>query len=466
MNKPTPWNPAPRPRRKRAAWAILALALPAAAAPVTASPSSAEITVTAPGVDAPETLTLDSAVLFALEHNELVRESEAGARKARAGVREVSANNLPQVSVSAQAVRQKESTATLPGATGPISLTLAAPHAEVASANLTQALDIFGQVRRARNIASLAARIEALNVARSRSEVTFETRAAYYDVLRAAGAVEVAQAAVEDATEQLRLAHSFVNAGSAAPFDVTRADVALADRRQTLLGARNSLALAGAAFNNVLGRPVSTPVRVTALSTAPNRDVDIDGQTEKALVARPEVLQADLAVEAQRETVRLHRLDTAPMIALTGSATHLFNPTGLSSQADTWTAGVGASWPLWDSGAARARVDAAKANVEVAGLQREQLRRGVALEVRQAGLNVQDTSDRFDVADKTVGQAEEALRLARTRYQNGVSAQIEVLDAETALVQARFNRNNALYDHLAARAAFDRALMGRLSAGG
>jgi outer membrane protein TolC len=55
-----------------------------------------------------------------------------------------------------------------------------------------------------------------------------------------------------------------------------------------------------------------------------------------------------------------------------------------------------------------------------AELQRDQLRRGISLEVRQAGLNVQDTADRFMVAVQAAGQAEEALRLARVRYESGI----------------------------------------------
>ncbi|NMC83617.1 MAG: TolC family protein [Armatimonadetes bacterium] len=413
--------------------------------------------------DAEGMMTLDQAVEIALKNSETVAINREGLVSAHAKVREVTASGLPTVTVAGQVLRQKEVSFSLPMGDTVQEVTISPKYSRVAQASVNQILDIFGLVRKAKQMASIGEQIQALNLARSRSEVIFQTRAAYYNVLRANGAVEVATAAVREAEEQLRLARAFVGEGASPKFDQTRAEVALADKQQSLISALNTLQLAGAAFNNALARPVDTPVTITPLDDAVSREVDIAGQTEKALESRPEILQAGLGVKAGRVNVGLQKLGNKPTVALTGAYSYNFTASGFSTEKGNWNTGIGVSWPLWDSGSTRAKVDGAKADARASELQVEQARRGVALEVRNAGLQVQTAADRYDVALKVLDQAEEALRLARARYQNGVSTQLEVIDAEAALTAAQFNLNNSRYDYLQARADFDRALMGRLS---
>lgn len=416
-------------------------------------------------------LTLEEAIDAALAHNELIGQNESGFRRARAQVREAAAGGLPKVTLTGSVAKQKEVSTVFPlpnpetGQTQPTTIVLNPGTSRVANANLTQLIDVFGLVRKAREITDLSARVQQLNVARARSEVIYGTRTAYYTALRAGGAVEVAQAAVNDAEEQLRLARAFVEAGTAPQFDMTRAEVQLADRRQTLISANDALSLAGAALNNVLGRAVDTPLTLAPISGTPDGTVDIAAQTERALEARPELLQIDLGLRAGEVNVDLQRLGNYPTLAVGANYNYNFTATGFSAEKGNWNLGLNASWPLYQGGAVRARVDQAREQVRTTELQRSQARRGVTLDVRQSGLRVRETADRFAVADQAVGMAEEALRLARVRYQNGVSPQLEVTDAETALTQARFNRNNALYDHLTARAAFDASVLGRLPGG-
>ena len=60
-------------------------------------------------------------------------------------------------------------------------------------------------------------------------------------------------------------------------------------------------------------------------------------------------------------------------------------------------------------------------------------------------------------------QAEEALRLANARTDAGTGTQLDVLDAETALTEARTTRSLALRDYAVAVARMERA-MGAMAA--
>jgi len=431
---------------------------PSPSAPVAVTDAG---TVAVPADTAPTAaLNLDDAITLALQHNETVAESQAGVSRARTQARTVAAQGLPQASASASALRQKESVANL----GASSVVISPATSKSASLSASQILDVFGLVRRSKDIADIATRIQVLNVARSRSEVIYQTRVAYYTVLRAGGAIDVAQAAVADAAEQLRLARANKTAGTAPGYDVVRAEVQYAQQEQQLVTARDSLDLAAAALNDTLGRAVDTPVRIAAINEAPDRAVDMAAQAERALEARPEVVQADLSVRSNSVNVGLKRLGNYPTLSAVAGYSYNFTASGLSANKDSWDVGVNVQFPILDGGATHAEVRSAQADVRIAELQRDQLRRGVTLQVRQAGLAVQEAADRFNVADKAVGQAEEALRIARVRYQGGVATQLEVTDAETQLVSTRQTRNSARYDYYAARAAFDASVTGRLGA--
>jgi len=92
----------------------------------------------------------------------------------------------------------------------------------------------------------------------------------------------------------------------------------------------------------------------------------------------------------------------------------------------------------------------------------------VQVDVQQAYIALVQARNRVAVANVGLGQAREAFRLARVRYnagvsqQTGVSPQLELSNAQTTLAQAQSNQVNALYDYNSARAQLDHAV-GRYS---
>jgi outer membrane protein len=81
----------------------------------------------------------------------------------------------------------------------------------------------------------------------------------------------------------------------------------------------------------------------------------------------------------------------------------------------------------------------------------------VALQVRQAWLDTQETGKRIDVARTALASAEENLRLARDRYNQGLTNHTEVLEAETLRTRSHTNYYAALYDAAFARLRLKRA---------
>ncbi len=73
-------------------------------------------------------------------------------------------------------------------------------------------------------------------------------------------------------------------------------------------------------------------------------------------------------------------------------------------------------------------------------------------------LEIANARQRLAVTEKATSQAEENLRVAKSRYQNGIGTNTEVLDAETLRSLTHSNHNNARYDAALARLRLARAI--------
>jgi outer membrane protein TolC len=78
--------------------------------------------------------------------------------------------------------------------------------------------------------------------------------------------------------------------------------------------------------------------------------------------------------------------------------------------------------------------------------------------VRTAYSDFLEAKEVLDSQTKVQEQAEEALREANARFDAGTGTQLDVLDAETSLTQARTTQVQALHDYATARARLERAI--------
>jgi outer membrane protein TolC len=111
-----------------------------------------------------------------------------------------------------------------------------------------------------------------------------------------------------------------------------------------------------------------------------------------------------------------------------------------------WMVGIGLNWSLFDGGQARKTASALSFREKALRQERENLRSHVELEVRQAWLRLNETTERQRLTERAVEQAEENLRVVRDRYRNGEGTNTEVLDAEVLRSRSRSNFDNAGFD--------------------
>jgi len=164
----------------------------------------------------------------------------------------------------------------------------------------------------------------------------------------------------------------------------------------------------------------------------------------QALQSRPDYARAFSAVKSSEEGVRGAKGNYLPRVDVFSS--YGISGRDLTSGSSDYAVGAGLTFNLFDFGRG-ARLDKARAAQSTAAAEQEHLANQIRLEVIQAYQDYVSARERLKVADQTVTQAQEALRIVQDRYQEGLTTITEVLRAETALLRTRLNLVSSRYEH-------------------
>lgn len=406
------------------------------------------------------TLSLQSAVALAHKSNPQIYSARAQFAKARSVVAQTNAAFLPHIAVSAQALQFDRKNEVDFGALmgGP---SLRVPIAEEWNpsfgATLSWNIDLSGAVRSARSQAEFMAIAARLDLERVQNETTLAAQLAYFDVLKARGALKVAQASLESVAIRLRNAEQHERAGNAARFDVISARRDLADAELSVREALANEELALAALKSLIGVEQSVTIMVEP-ATLPT--LDSEPIVETALKARPEVLQAEAVVRAMGYGVRVAGAGNKPTLSA-GLGFAVQPNHGAFTKRELGSASLTLSIPLYDGGLARAKVREAEADRLGAEAQLRAAKNQITLQVQQILTQLKAASERVALSEAAVTEAREAYRLAQVRYGIGVtqssvvSPQLELSTAQAALTRAEMTQSDARYDLQKAQAMLD-----------
>lgn len=395
-------------------------------------------------------LTLQQCIETALKTHPLMRLSYRQLDTAIARSEQTKAQWLPELTFSGLQRRQGPTVSfTVPNPlTGrPTSIEIVKADMRTLTAEFRQSLLSFGRKSASVQGATYQVNAASATVKAVQSQLVLMVTEAYANVLAAQAMEEVAKQAVERVKVVLKTAQARYDAGVAPKFDVLRAEAELAAAEEQLLMARNGVALAKAALNQLLGRPTDSPIELTPLPEPFEVNPDAlksEPFIKQALANRPEMKSLEWQVKSAEEFLKLAKADKNPLVLLTGSYVRQ-TKTGFAEDYQ-WGVNLVVQFPIFDSGRRESVVKEREATLEQVLAQREQQERQIALEVEQAVRNFQVALQRLKTARAALASAEEAFRLAQVRYEGGVGTQVEVWDAQVALTRARANEVQALYD--------------------
>ena len=293
-------------------------------------------------------------------------------------------------------------------------------------------------------------------------DLALRVKEAYFDILIADKAVEVAEKDVESRQSNVDVARSFYDVGMIPVNDLLKAEVELGNSRQNLVKARNGSRLARSAFNTVLARPVDVRAEVEDILIYKPEHGDFQEYVSTAFSTRPEMRLIEINILQTDQQIRLARSGVYPEINLTYGYIKEGDEPNVSGSdfhdAGRWEAMAVCTWTFWEWGKTHYSVKEKESLKKELIQTRMSLEDTIRLEIKDAILGLETAEKNIPTTKKAVEQGEENLRVNNERYKAQVTTITEVLDAQTLLTQARVNYYRALYSHNLARARLQRAL--------
>lgn len=281
----------------------------------------------------------------------------------------------------------------------------------------------------------------------------------YFSMLDAGNMKTLCQESVDRLQAHLDNVIAQYNVGIVARADVLRSEVELANAKQDLISAENGYDVAEATLNNIIGTPLSTTLVLKDTLQYVPYDNDMAYCLAYSEEHRPELKQAEYGVDAAEAALVVARSGHMPKINAT--AGNYWGGDGSNWPGDddeNWAVGVTASMNIFDSGVTWSKIHAAQENLAKAKETQRQVKDAVELEVRTDYLGMREAEKRISTTQVAVAQAEEDYHIAVVRYQAGVGTNIDVMDAQVALTEAKTNYVKALYDYNTSKAALNTSM--------
>lgn len=402
----------------------------------------------------PSALSLEQAIRLAIENNLATLLAKERRNEARGLEKEARAGLLPNIYGAAYQASVTENLAALgftPGKFPGFTSTFIGPFKNF-DARLRLEQTIFSlSALRTFQAGRAGVRVAEMEEDLAREQVATATALAYLESMRADSAVSAAQTNVTLAQALLKLAQDQRDAGIATGVDVTRAETRLAQEQVRLSRAQTDSEEGRLQVQRIVGLPLGSPLTLTdSLRFVVPILPAIETAVTQARDTRPEVRVAQAQVTETVYQRRAAQAEQLPSLEFLGD----YGVSGITptdTALPTRRAAIQLNVPIFNGGLTRGRLQVATSRATAAELQLASVRGQVEEDVRLAFSSLRTTAETVRAADLTVTLAERELGMARDRFRAGVGDNIEIVNAQTVLANARLDQVTALAAYNGAR---------------
>ena len=405
--------------------------------------------------------TLDQLIDEALTNNQDLALATARLDEARALARVADAEQLPSVDAAFQRDRSRRSDSTATRVPGSLE-----NNNYRAQLNVSYELDLWGRLRSS----AKAAQAELLATAAARETVrlalTAEVTQSYYSLVALDGQLADTRKSLALRQDNLRLQRIRSDAGLINDFELRQLEAEVAAAKAQLPALERRRSSEELALGVLLGRSPRALINETVSRSndsgqlaTPVVPADLPSDL---LLRRPDIVAAEQQLIAANARISAARAALFPRIGLSGyfgsesaALSNLF-----SGPAQIWSLGFALAQPIFQGGRLFGEVEAVQARERQVLARYQKTLQTAFRETHDALVAQARAREVFDAENSRARALADSLRLARIRYENGLTSQLEVLDAERNLLSAELNRRDALRAQRAAVADVVKALGG------
>ncbi len=410
-------------------------------------------------------LSVEDAVKLALVHNKMLQVTLENQTIAEGQMVSSRSAYLPNLVLTGQYQRQElvpSFDIAFPGAP-PEHVQIGTLNNYSAALTVTQPLYAGGAIRAQVELARLSSLLADQTVRAATQDVVYTTETAYYNLLLSQHLVDISSEQVRSSQAHLEDVEKKRAGGVASNFDVLRAQVELSNSEADLIKSKNAINLARANLIKTMGVSQDSDFVLSNEFVFAPVKYSMEAAVKTAFTNRPDLYSNEYQIRQQREQLRIARSRYLPNVSAYFTDTWANpNPRNFGSSVNEWgqiwQGGVQGAWPLFDGFRREGDIIQQKARLKQAQISLVDTEETAVFELTRAILSVENAEEFVQSQRMNVTRATEGLRLADVGYQQGVNTQLDVIDATSALTQARVNYLQAIYQHVVAKLAVERAM--------
>lgn len=414
------------------------------------------LTVSISALTAAPPLTLENAVAEALAHNRQVQAAGIRADEVKAQIGVAESRRYPVMRTQSQfGVSVTRADVTFPqGAlgnypgTGPIPGTdtkVGIPRQLSGFAYSQVALPLTQQLRTGAAIDGAKLQYEEARTGKKQAEaeIARQVRQTYFSLLALDAALQAAKSNLDVAAEVERLAAQGVEAGNALRVEQQEAVSRSERARAALRGTEMERDNLRDAFNQLLGRPLETPVELAGLPALAAGELTPESVRMQARESRPELQAAQLRIRQSEAAVKGKRYEFIPDVSL--SFTHFgFLNTGNLAPSNYAVAGLALDWEPWDWGRKKSELRGLRYQADRVRLELEERRQDVAREALRAWREWRQSEVNLNAAESAVTARAEMVSVMKRRYTEQAALLRQLLEAQADYETAQEQRVRTL----------------------
>jgi len=408
--------------------------------------------------NAQQTVSLKNAIQYALQNKADAIKAQLNVRNSEYQIAEAKAGALPTLTgtgaLNYNPILQKTP---LPGdLIGQPGTVVMVPFGQKWNSNIGVSLQqaLFNQqVFIGLKAAKTTKEFYQINKQLTEEQVIEKVSTAYYQVFSQQQKLEAVQSSYESTLKARNIIKSLFENGLAKKVDLDRTNVNLTNLETNRSQLKNAVTLQENALKFYMGMPIEEPISLVKEDVQINPQlltdqINTDNRTEvRVLEKKKQLLQYN---------VKATQAAYYPTLSLIGNyAWQGFGPKFPigpgKSQGVYWSdyASVGLSLniPIFNGFLTKSKVDQAKIQLETLEQDLKDTKLSMSLDYRNAKAQMENSLDAIKNQTANMELAQTVLDNTRSNYQYGLATLTELLDAENALVQAKNNYSNSLYDY-------------------
>jgi outer membrane protein TolC len=291
-------------------------------------------------------------------------------------------------------------------------------------------------------------------------DVEFETKSLYYGVLLAYETERITEDLVNQAQSHYEDVKKKFGQGTSSKFDVLQSKVQVSKLIPELVKAKNAIDLIAADLKKMLGLKMQDSLMVKDKLLYSLIEIREEEFLKQAYLNKPEMNLKALGIDITEWAIQMAKSGWRPRVNAELSNSYSSNNLGniFNDRHSNWNAGFTVTIPIFDGFSTKAKVDETKARYAQATLEKENLIDQIAVDIKQACLDLKQAETIINSSKDNIEEAKEALRIAEVRYDNGEGTNLDVLDAQVSLSQIEKNLSEGIYDYVMAKAFLDRTM--------